>query len=215
MNPDDDTRDKLLRFLYERHKTTKGITKIPIGIRDLQKAMKSSYDLKQQEVSSNLDYLIQVGWVKDVVKERSFKTARGMELSQEQVKYKISDVGINHLEAGTVFKRADGAKSVNITNIRGVTVVGDGNIVNTQFTDLSRAIDELDRAIAECRELTDAQRLDAAGDVSTIRAQIAKQSPNKAIIATAWESLKGIATITTLAETAHKVGELIAGILSQ
>jgi hypothetical protein len=125
MNPDDDTRDKLLRFLYERHKTTKGITKIPIGIRDLQKAMKSSYDLKQQEVSSNLDYLIQVGWVKDVVKERSFKTARGMELSQEQVKYKISDVGINHLEAGTVFKRADGAKSVNITNIRGVTVVGD------------------------------------------------------------------------------------------
>jgi len=185
MNPDDDIRDKLLRFLYERHKTTKGITKIPIGIRDLQKAMKSSYGLKQQEVSSNLDYLIQVGWVKDVVKERSFKTARGMELSQEQVQYKISDVGINHLEAGTVFKRAEGFKSMNITNIRGVTVVGDRNIVNTQFTDLSRAIDELDRAISQSRELTDAQKLDAAGDVSTIRAQITKQSPNKAIIATA------------------------------
>jgi hypothetical protein len=80
---------------------------------------------------------------------------------------------------------------------------------------LSRAIDELDRAISQSRELTDAQKLDAAGDVSTIRAQITKQSPNKAIIATAWESLKGIATIATLAETAHKVGELIAGILSQ
>jgi predicted transcriptional regulator len=93
MNPADDIRDKMLRFLYERHKTAKGITKIPIGIRDLQAEMKKQYELKQPEVSSNLDYLIQVGWVKEVVKERSFKTPRGMEISQEQTKYKISDVG--------------------------------------------------------------------------------------------------------------------------
>ena len=123
MNPDDDIRDKILRFLYERHKTTKGITKIPIGIRDLQSALKSSYGFKQHEVSSNLDYLIQVGWVKDVVRERSFKTPKGMELSQEQIRYKISDIGINHLEAGTMFRRADSSKNVNITNIHGVTIV--------------------------------------------------------------------------------------------
>ncbi len=214
MNPDDDIRDKILRFLYERHKKSKGITKIPIGIRDLQSAMKQMYRLKQPEVSSNLDYLIQVGWVKDVVKERSFKTAGGMELSQEQIKYKISDVGINHLEAGTVFKRVDSFKSMNITNIKGVTVVGDGNIVNTQFTDLSRAIDELDQAIAKSGELNDTQKLDAAADLSTIRTQIVKQEPNKEIIATAWKSLEGLATIVTLSEAAHRVGELIAGLLS-
>ena len=104
MNPDDDVRDKILRFLYDRHKTTKGITKISIGIRDLQSAMKKAYGFKQNQVSSNLDYLIQVGWVREVIKERSFTTARGMDISQEQVKYKISDVGINHLEAGTLFR---------------------------------------------------------------------------------------------------------------
>ena len=185
MNPDDDIRDKILRFLYERHKMTKGITKIPIGIRDLQSALRSSYGFKQHEVSSNLDYLIQVGWVKEVVRERSFKTPKGMELSQEQIKYKISDVGINHLEAGTMFSRADSSKNVNITNIHGVTVVGDGNIVNTQFTDLSRALDELDRAISQARDLTDIQKLDAAADLSTIRAQIAKQNPDKTIVTTA------------------------------
>ena len=213
MNPDDDIRDKILRFLYERHKMTKGITKIPIGIRDLQSALRSSYGFKQHEVSSNLDYLIQVGWVKEVVRERSFKTPKGMELSQEQIKYKISDVGINHLEAGTMFSRADSSKNVNITNIHGVTVVGDGNIVNTQFTDLSRALDELDRAISQVRDLTDIQKLDAAADLSTIRAQIAKQNPDKTIVTTAWKSLEGLATIATLAEAAHKVGELIAGLL--
>ncbi len=136
--------------------------------------MKDAHDLKQHEVSSSLDYLIQVGWVKDVIKERSFKTSGGMELSQEQVKYKISDVGINHLEAGTMFNRADTAKHVNITNVHGVTGVGDGNVVNTQFTDLSRALDELDRAIGGSRELSDGEKLDAAGDIATIRTQISK-----------------------------------------
>ena len=215
MNPDDEIRDKILRFLHKRHKTTKGITKIPIGIRDLQREMKSKFGLQQHEVSSNLDYLIQVGWVKEVVRERNFKTAGGMELSQEQTKYKISDIGINHIESATMFKRRESAASVNITNIQGVTVVGDGNVVNTQFTDLARALDELDKAIAETRELTDLQKLDAAADLSTIRMQIAKQQPSKTIIETAWESLEGIATIATLVDAAHRVGVLIAGFLAQ
>jgi hypothetical protein len=213
MNPDDDVRDKLLRFLYERHKTAKGITKIPIGIRDLQKEMRDRHGLKQSEVASNLDYLIQVNWVREVVRERTFKTRRGMELSQEQVKYKISDTGINHLQAGTVFKRPDTFNSVNITNVQGVTVIGEGNVVNAHFTDLSRALDEFDRAISSSKELGDAQKLDAAGDLSTIRTQIAKQNPNKKIIEAAWESLQGVATIATLAEAAHKVGTFISQIL--
>jgi hypothetical protein len=54
MNPDDDHRDRILRFLYGRHKTTRGITKIPIGIQDLQREMKNRDGMKQNEVSSNL-----------------------------------------------------------------------------------------------------------------------------------------------------------------
>jgi hypothetical protein len=211
-NPDDDVRDKLLRFLYERHKNSKAIGKIAMGIRDLQKEMKARFGLKQPEVASNLD-LIQVGWVREVIRERTFKTKRGMELSQEQVKYKISDIGINHLQAGTMFKRPESFGSINITNVQGVTVVGDGNVVNANFTDLSRALDELDRAIGTAKELTDAQKLDAIADLSTIRTQIAKQNPNKQIIKTAWESLQGLATVATLAEAAHKVGELVAGLI--
>lgn len=172
MNPEDEKRDAILRFLYDRHKTTRGIAKIPIGIRDLQSETKKKYAMKQPEISSNLDYLVQVGWVKEVVKERSFKTAKGMEVSQEQIKYKISDVGINHLESGTSFRRPEASRHVNITNIQGVTVVGEGNVVNTQFGDLSRALDELDRAIDDSTKLSGEQKLDAGGDLSTIRTQI-------------------------------------------
>ena len=212
MNPNDEKRDQILRFLHERHRTTRCIRKIPIGIRDLQSEMKKRFGMTQPDVASNLDYLVQVGWVKDVTKERSFETRRGMKISAEQVKYKISDVGINHLEAGTMFKRPETAGSINITNIKGVTVVGDGNIVNTQLTDLSRALDELDKAIA-AGKLSDEQKLDAAGDLATLRTQIAKKNPLKAVMQGAWNSLERVATVGGAAEAAARVGELIRGYL--
>jgi hypothetical protein len=213
LNAEDRKRDAILRFLYERHRTTRGIQKIPIGIRDLQREMKSKFGMNQAEVASNLDYLVQVNWVKEVVKERSFKTSKGMEVSQEQIKYKISDTGINHLQSGTLFRKPETSSHVNITNIQGVTIIGDGNIVNAEFTDLSRALSELDNAIAESPELSDIQKLDAAGDLSTIRTQIAKKNPNPTIIKAAWDSLQSIATIYTITEVATKVGGLIAGLI--
>jgi len=212
-NAEDERRDKILRFLYERHKKTRGIQKIPIGIRDLQSEMKKKHEMSQPEVSSNLDYLIQVGWVREVVKDRKFKTSGGMEVSSEQIKYKISDIGINHLEAGTTFKKPQAASQVNITNIKGVTILGDGNIVNAEFTDLSRALAELDEKIAETSDLTDEQKLDAAGDLATIRVQIAKKQPDRSIIRSAWESVKFLADVASIADAATKVGVLVAGLL--
>lgn len=212
VNLNDDKRDKILRFLYERHKKSRGIAKIPIGIRDLQSEMKSDYSMSQQDVSSNLDYLVQVGWVREVVKERSITTKTGMELSQEQVKYKISDVGINHLEAGTLFKNTENSHNINITNVQGVTIIGDGNVVNNEYTDLSRLLDILEKEIETSEKLDDTQKLDATGDISTIRTQIAKKNPNKTIISTAWASLKVLATLAGASDAATKIGEIISSL---
>lgn len=209
LNPNDDKRDKILRFLYERHKQSRGIAKIPIGIRDLQSEMKIKHSMTQQDVASNLDYLVQVAWVREVIKERSITTKTGMELSQEQIKYKISDIGINHLEAGTLFKNVENSHNVNITNVQGVTVIGDGNIVNNEFTDLSRLLDVIENTIETSHNLDDSQKLDAAGDISTIRTQIAKKNPNKTIIAAAWASLKVLATLAGATDASIKIGELI------
>jgi hypothetical protein len=214
MNPNDDRRDKILRFLYERHQTAKGITAIPIGILDLRREMKNRHAMKQPEVASNLDYLIQVGWVRPEVKSRSFVTARGMVLPREQTKYKISEVGINHLEAASMFKQPQAASNVNITNVQGVTVVGDGNLVNAKFTQLSSALDQLDQAIADSRQLTDEQKLDAAGDLSTIRAQVAKKNPNPSPIQSAWNGLKALPVFGNAAEAIARVGSLLSELLS-
>jgi hypothetical protein len=214
MNPNDDRRDKILRFLYDRHQTAKGITAIPIGVQDLRREMKNRYGMKQPEVASNLDYLIQVGWVRPEIKSRSFLTAGGMVLPREQTKYKISDVGINHLEAASMFKTPHAASQVNITNVQGVTVVGDGNVVNAKFTELSGVLDELDQAIADSRQLTDEQKLDAAGDILTIRVQIAKKNPKAPVIRSAWEGLKALPVLGNAADAVAKVGKLLTNLLS-
>ena len=52
MNPNDDHRNKILRFLYDRHHAAKGITAIPIGILDLRRQMKQLHAMKQAEVAS-------------------------------------------------------------------------------------------------------------------------------------------------------------------
>lgn len=137
--------------------------------------VKKRHSMTQKDVTSNLDFLVQVGWVREVVKERSITIKTGMELSQEQVKYKISDIGINHLEAGTLFKNMTKSQNINITNVHGVKIIGDGNVVNNEYTELSRLLDLLEKEIEMSGKLGDAQKLDASGDVSTTRTQIAKK----------------------------------------
>jgi len=209
MNADDERRDQILRFLYERHRSSRGPAKIPIGIRDLNKEMKSRHDMRQQDVSANVDYLLESGWVREVIKDRSFKTAKGMEVSQEQVKFKITESGISRMEAGTVFQRPKSMSTVNITNIRGLTIVGDGNVVNSDFTDAARALSELDAAIAAATDLSPEQKVETAADVATIRTQVAKRSPSKEIIGAAWASLRFLATVNSVMTLYQRVAGLL------
>jgi len=212
MNPNDEHRDSILRFLYNRHATAKGITAIPIGIQDLRHEMKNRHGMKQPEVASNLDYLIQVGWVRPEVKSRSFLTAGGTVLPREQTNYKISEVGINHLEAASMFKKPQAASQVNITNVQGVTVLGDGNVLSAKFAELSSVLDELDQAIAESRHLTDEQKLDAADDISAIRAQGAKKNPS--VIRGAWEGIKALPVLGNAVDAVATVSKRLNGLLS-
>ena len=93
--------------------------------------MKNKFSMSQREITSNLDYLVQMRLIREVIKERSITIKTGMELSQEQVKYKIFDIDINFFQSGTLFMKSNTSIQVNITNIKGLTIAGDGSVVNT------------------------------------------------------------------------------------
>ena len=63
---------------------------------------------------------------------------------------------------------------VNITNIRGVTVVGTGNIVNTELADLARLLTELEHEVGAAEALDETERLSALADLGTIQTQLSK-----------------------------------------
>jgi hypothetical protein len=184
-----------------------------LGIREVQSAMKKRCNMKQSEVSHNLDYLVQRGWVKEVARTRDFTTRQGMRVNAEQKKYKISDSGIDRLESATVFATPAGGPQVNITNVQGVTVIGDGNAVNIRFTQMATALEQLQQAVLKSGELSDRQKLDALADIGTIRSQITKSEPDKTIVDSVWRALGRLADVTTIAGALSTLGPLVAELL--
>src|SRR6267142_2028541 len=163
-NPHDIARDFILRHLYLVHERARSPKTAGLKITDLARALKPK-GLKLQEVASNLDYLVQKGWVREVIEKRMFTTPRGTTQQAEKRSYKISDLGIDHLEAASMYQRPSTPSQINVTNIRGVTVVGDGNVVNTTFADVSRALSDTKQAILAEPQISEDLRLETISDI--------------------------------------------------
>jgi hypothetical protein len=212
-NPNDIIRDAILRYLYGVHKKARSPKTAAHGIRDIATGMKK-FGYKQQEIASNLDYLIQKGWVREVVEQRAFTTERGTTQNSEKRSYKISDTGIDKLEAASVYQRTSNESRINITNIRGVTVVGDGNVVNTNFTDLSRTLADLKQNVLSSDTILDAVKLNTIADIDTLQAQLQKPEPDKTIVKKVWTAIEKVVTAGGFIELAQKTGALLAPLLS-
>jgi hypothetical protein len=213
MNPNDAIRDAILRHLYEVHSKAKSPKSAGKKIREVQKALRP-VGYKQQEVASNLDYLVQKGWVREDIRERSFTTERGTQIPSEQRSYKISDTGIDKLEAASTYRRPETSSQVNITNIRGVTVVGDGNVVNTSFADVSEVLADMRSAVLALDKLDDEAKLDVVADIDALQSQLQKPNPNRGVVKTLWGGVEKTVTAAGLVELAEKAGRLLGPLLS-
>lgn len=201
----DEIREVILRFLYDLHRRARGVRKQEMGIRDLQKAMKDLDGLTQQQVASNLDYLVQKGWVCKTTTGRLFTTKYGTTRSSEQIRYKISAAGIDRIEGESEFKRPDPYAGIQIENIGGVTVIGDGNIVRTRFAGVAEALSQLRRAV-NASDLPDQDKLAVATEIQTIELQLAREQPDSTVIRRAWAAIKATATVGTLVDLVTRAG---------
>jgi len=212
-NPHDLARDFILRHLYLIHERARSPKTAGLKITDLARALKPE-GFKLQEVASNLDYLVQKGWVREVLETRTFTTPRGTTQQAEKRSYKISDSGIDRLEAASMYQRSPIAPHINISNIQGVTVVGDGNVVNTTFADLSRALSDTKRAVLAEPQISEDLKLETISDIDSLQAQLQKPKPDKSVIQTLWSSIEKTAAVGGAIEFVHKVAELIQPLLS-
>ena len=94
-------RSLMLRYFYDRnHNATsvRGKRGSSVKISDLKRDMKASHGLTQQEVQSNLTYLISQGWVEEDAVEKSFTAPGGTVIPSTTHFYRITAAGIDKIE---------------------------------------------------------------------------------------------------------------------
>jgi hypothetical protein len=216
VNPNDEIRRNILRYFYDRNAAATSRTGkkgSAVKISDVKRELKERYSLKQQQVMANLTYLIDNGWVSMIEIEKTVKV-RGGTVPSTTTFYQVTAKGIDRLEGGSQFEPRERYSGINITATgSNVITLGDGNVVNAKFTDLHSALEELKDAISESSALSEADKLDLAVDVESIKDQLAKSDPNRSIIAALWNGLERVATIAGVADAYYRVYSLMATLL--
>lgn len=216
MNPNDQIRQNILQYFYDRNvKATSQYGKkgSAVKISDAKRELKQQYGLKQQEVMSNLTYLIDKRWINKTTIEKTVRTSAGS-IPSTVTWYEISADGIDKIEGESEFKANPRYAGINISaSGANIITLGDGNVVNAQYADLYGELDNLKKAITESSHIPEEEKLDLAVDIESIRDQLAKANPNKTIIGHLWTGVERVVTAAGLLGILSKVAPLIAGLI--
>jgi hypothetical protein len=205
----------LLQYFYNRNKnatSARGKKGSAVKISDVKRELKASHGLTQEEVRSNLTYLISQGWVEEERVEKSFTAPGGTVVPSTTSFYKITAAGIDKIEGPGEFtmSKFHGIK-IEATG-QNIITLGDGNQINAEFGELGQALVELRNAISQS-DAPEAEKMSLVADIDTIQSQLAKPNPNRKIVGAAWEVIKGAAAISGCAALVDRVGGLIGRLL--
>src|SRR5581483_4790278 len=87
------------------------------------------------------------------------------------------------------------------------------NSTESRLRRQARTSSRLEMAIRSTPNLANSAKHEFVADIDTIQSQLAKPEPNRTIITSAWEVLKGAAAINGCTALVTKVAGLLAGFL--
>lgn len=214
----DEIREKILKYLYDHLKKAMSFKNARVTDTMVESALRRE-GYKQQDIISNFIYLVQTGWIKKGTESYSYNlpdsiTGKPKKVRSKQIYYTISDKGVNHFEGASIFQKSHWLTGINVTNIRGVTVIGDNNFVRQEFGDLYRSLELLKEEISKNANIKDKDKLNYQSEIETIKSQLAKQNPNKNIIKEAWTAIKTLATVEGVMQFYKRVVPLIHKLIS-
>lgn len=163
---DDEVREIILRYLYDRNKSATSrrgkSTGAAVTISVMRAELKASCGLSGQQVHSNLTYLQSQGWVEDQPITKSVMTSSGGVIPSTTSYFIITAAGIDRMGGPSVFTR-DRFEGIKIEATgQNIITLGDGNQVNARFQALGESLAELRNAIKESAKLNETQKEDGA-----------------------------------------------------
>ena len=201
----------MLHYFYDRNgnaTSSRGKKGSSVKISDVKRELKASHALSQQQVQSNLTYLISQGWVKEDAIDKSYTAPGGTVIPSTTHFYTITAAGIDKIEGPGEFTmpKFHGIK-IEATG-QNIITLGDGNQINAKFGELGQALADLRDAIANS-DAPESSKLELVADIDTIQSQLAKPQPIITIIRTAWEVVRGAAAINGCTALVTKVSGLL------
>jgi hypothetical protein len=205
----------MLKYFYDRNKnatSVKGKKGSAVRTSDLKSELKAKHGLAQQQVQSNLTYLVSQGWVEEQQVTKKFTPRGGSEVSSVTSFYVITAAGIDKIDGPGDFTM-DKFHGIRVEATgQNIITVGDGNKVNAKFGEVGEALADLREAIAGSG-ISESEKLGYVADIDTIQSQLAKPTPNGRIVAAAWETVRAAASIDGCTNVVAKVATLIAPFL--
>src|SRR5260370_14263613 len=199
-NPNDKIREQILKYFYDRNTSATsrfGKKGSAAKISDVKRQLKSKIGLTQSQVISNLNYLIDRKWINTIDVEKTV-TVKGGTIPSKVTWYKISALGIEKIEGGSVLEPKDKYPGINITATgSNIITLGDGNVVNAKFSDLHSHLAHLQSLVAASNALNESQKLDVSADIESMKDQLAKDHPNGNVVKQLWS---GVETVVTAGE---------------
>jgi hypothetical protein len=215
---DDEVREIILRYLYDRNKNATSrrgkSTGAAVTISVMRAELKATRGLSGQQVHSNLTYLESQGWVEDRPITKSVTTSSGGLIPSTTSYFIITAAGIDRIGGPSLFTR-DRFEGIRIEATgQNIITLGDGNQVNARFQALGESLAELRNAIKESAKLNETQKVELVVDVDTLQTQLGRPTPNRQLISGLWEGINRAAAVAGLADAAAKVGGLLASLIS-
>jgi hypothetical protein len=204
-------RTLMLQYFYDRNRnatSSRGKKGSSVKISDVKRELKASHGLSQQEIQSNLTYLISQGWVKEDAIEKSYTAPGGTIIPSTTNFYTITAAGIDKIEGPGEFTMPKFHDIRIEATGQNIITLGDGNQINAKFGDLGKSLAELRNAITSS-DVTESAKLELVADIDTIQSQLAKPEPNANIIKSAWEVVKHAAAINGCTALVTKVAGLL------
>src|SRR4030095_12393000 len=90
-----------------------------------------------------------------------------------------------------------------------VITLGDGNLLNAEYSHLHKELNDFKQAIAASPRLSDAEKLNTSVDIESIKDQLAKEKPNKTMIGYLWSGIEKVVTAAGLADAVQKLLPLL------
>lgn len=214
---DDQVREIILRYLYERNRSATSrrgkTTGAAVTISVMRAELKASHSLTVQQVHGNLTYLISQGWVEDQPVAKSFATKKGGVVPAATSYFIITAAGIDRIGGVSAFtrNRFEGIK-IEATG-QNIITLGDGNQVNARFQALGEALSEFRQAVKDSSNLDATQKMELVVDVDTLQAQLARPTPDRTLIERIWEGINRAASVVGLADAAAKVAPFLTSLL--